>query len=47
MIDKLLNELKYEKKTSAKHLVEIKRLNSEIILLESKIKERNNKVYEL
>jgi hypothetical protein len=38
MIDKLLKELKYEKRTNAKQLSEIKRLNSEVILLENKIK---------
>lgn len=33
MIDKLLKELKYEKKASAKNIAEIKRLNAEVINL--------------
>lgn len=47
MIDKLMKELKYEKRTNTKQLAEIKRLNGEIIMLESKMKEKNNKIYEL
>lgn len=38
MIDKLLKELKYEKRNSSKQLSEIKRLNTEVIDLENKIK---------
>lgn len=33
MIDKLLKELKYEKRNSTKNISEIKRLNGEIIHL--------------
>jgi hypothetical protein len=31
MIDKLLKELKFEKKNSGKHLAEIRRLNGELL----------------
>jgi chromosome segregation ATPase len=47
MIDKLVKELKYEKRNSAKQITEIKRLNGEVLDLENKIKEKNNKIYEL
>ena len=47
MIDKLMKELKYERRSSSKNIAEIKRLNGEIVALESTIKERNNRIYEL
>jgi len=31
LIDKLLNELKYEKHLTSKHINEIKRLNAEVL----------------
>lgn len=45
MIDKLLKELKYQKKNSTKQVGEIKRLNGEVIELENKIKDKNSKIY--
>jgi hypothetical protein len=47
MIDKLLKELKFEKKTAARQLVEIKRLSAELVELENTLKVKNNKIYEL
>ena len=47
MIDKLLKELKFEKKTISRQLAEIKRLNGEIFEMENVIKVKNKKIYEL
>lgn len=47
MIDKLVKELKSEKKTTARQLTEIKRLNNEIMELEDIVKSKNKKIYDL
>ncbi len=47
MIDKLVKELRFEKKTTARQLNEIKRLNGEVLELEEIVKAKNKKIYEL
>lgn len=47
MIDKLVKELRFEKKTTARQLTEIKRLNGEILELEEALKVKNKKIYDL
>lgn len=47
MIDKLLKQLKHEKKNGSKQVAQIKRLNGELIELENTLKSKNKKIYEL
>lgn len=47
MIDKLVKELRFEKKTTSRQLAEIKRLNGEIMELEDTLKAKNKKIYDL
>lgn len=47
MIDKLVKELRFEKKATARQLNEIKRLNGEVLELEEIVKAKNKKIYEL
>ena len=47
MIKKLLKELGHERKVNSKIGFEVKRLNNELLEMESKLKAKNDTIYQL